>query len=107
MSKSRLNVVNPDDVVEQYGAHSMRLYEMFMGPLDAAKRGMVFRDGRSRYRRGRAGPLPQRLAALKGYCTAAALLAMLRSFRRLPEGQRDAYRPQKTVKADGRLGNVG
>jgi leucyl-tRNA synthetase len=37
MSKSRLNVVNPDDVVELYGAGSMRLYEMFMGPLDAAK----------------------------------------------------------------------
>ncbi len=37
MSKSRFNVVNPDDVVEQYGADSMRLYEMFMGPLDVAK----------------------------------------------------------------------
>src|SRR5262249_7167044 len=32
MSKSRGNVVNPDDVVNQYGADSMRLYEMFMGP---------------------------------------------------------------------------
>jgi leucyl-tRNA synthetase len=37
MSKSRFNVVNPDDVVEQYGADSVRLYEMFMGPLDVAK----------------------------------------------------------------------
>ena len=37
MSKSRFNVVNPDDVVEEYGADSMRVYEMFMGPLDAAK----------------------------------------------------------------------
>jgi leucyl-tRNA synthetase len=37
MSKSRFNVVNPDDVVEQYGADAMRLYEMFMGPLDVAK----------------------------------------------------------------------
>ncbi len=37
MSKSRFNVVNPDDVVEEYGADAMRLYEMFMGPLDAAK----------------------------------------------------------------------
>jgi leucyl-tRNA synthetase len=36
MSKSRGNVVNPDDVVEQYGADTLRLYEMFMGPLDAA-----------------------------------------------------------------------
>ena len=33
MSKSRGNVVNPDDIVEQYGADSLRLYEMFMGPL--------------------------------------------------------------------------
>lgn len=37
MSKSRGNVVNPDDVVEQYGADSMRLYEMFMGPLEQVK----------------------------------------------------------------------
>jgi leucyl-tRNA synthetase len=37
MSKSRFNVVNPDDVVEEYGADSVRLYEMFMGPLDVAK----------------------------------------------------------------------
>ncbi|WP_390405864.1 leucine--tRNA ligase [Lacticaseibacillus jixiensis] len=35
MSKSKGNVVNPDDVVEQYGADTLRLYEMFMGPLDA------------------------------------------------------------------------
>src|SRR5262249_35424968 len=37
MSKSRGNVVNPDDVVERYGADSLRLYEMFMGPLEATK----------------------------------------------------------------------
>jgi leucyl-tRNA synthetase len=37
MSKSRLNVVDPDDIVEQFGADAMRLYEMFMGPLDATK----------------------------------------------------------------------
>lgn len=37
MSKSRGNVVNPDDVVSQYGADSLRLYEMFMGPLEAVK----------------------------------------------------------------------
>ncbi|MBR5526052.1 leucine--tRNA ligase [Brochothrix thermosphacta] len=36
MSKSRGNVVNPDDVVEQYGADALRVYEMFMGPLDAS-----------------------------------------------------------------------
>jgi leucyl-tRNA synthetase len=37
MSKSRGNVINPDDVIEQYGADSLRLYEMFMGPLEATK----------------------------------------------------------------------
>lgn len=36
MSKSRGNVVNPDDVINQYGADTLRLYEMFMGPLDAS-----------------------------------------------------------------------
>ncbi len=35
MSKSKGNVVNPDDVVEEYGADTLRLYEMFMGPLDS------------------------------------------------------------------------
>jgi leucyl-tRNA synthetase len=52
MSKSRGNVVNPDAVVAEYGADSLRLYEMFMGPLEAVKpwqtaqiQGMVrFRD---------------------------------------------------------------
>jgi leucyl-tRNA synthetase len=37
MSKSRYNVVNPDEVIDIYGADAMRLYEMFMGPLDVAK----------------------------------------------------------------------
>jgi leucyl-tRNA synthetase len=37
MSKSRGNVVNPDDVVKEYGADSMRLFEMFMGPLEEMK----------------------------------------------------------------------
>jgi leucyl-tRNA synthetase len=37
MSKSRGNVVNPDEVVKEYGADSLRLYEMFMGPLEATK----------------------------------------------------------------------
>jgi leucyl-tRNA synthetase len=37
MSKSRGNVINPDAIVEDYGADSLRLYEMFMGPLEASK----------------------------------------------------------------------
>ncbi len=37
MSKSRGNVINPDTVVKQYGADSLRLFEMFMGPLEAVK----------------------------------------------------------------------
>lgn len=36
MSKSRGNVVNPDDVINEYGADTLRIYEMFMGPLDAS-----------------------------------------------------------------------
>ncbi len=37
MSKSKLNVVNPDDVINAYGADAMRLYELFMGPLEVQK----------------------------------------------------------------------
>jgi leucyl-tRNA synthetase len=37
MSKSRYNVVNPDDIVDAHGADSLRLYEMFMGPLEVTK----------------------------------------------------------------------
>jgi leucyl-tRNA synthetase len=37
MSKSRGNVINPDSIVAEYGADSLRLYEMFMGPLEASK----------------------------------------------------------------------
>ena len=37
MSKSRGNVINPDDIVEEFGADSLRLYEMFMGPLEQVK----------------------------------------------------------------------
>mgnify|MGYP003615836363 CR=1 FL=1 len=37
MSKSKYNVVNPDDIAEEYGADCLRLYEMFLGPLEQAK----------------------------------------------------------------------
>ena len=37
MSKSRGNVVNPDDVVKEFGADAFRLFEMFLGPLEMAK----------------------------------------------------------------------
>jgi leucyl-tRNA synthetase len=37
MSKSRGNVINPDDIIKSYGADAMRVYEMFMGPLEVSK----------------------------------------------------------------------
>ena len=37
MSKSKGNVINPDDMINQYGADSLRVYEMFMGPIEASK----------------------------------------------------------------------
>jgi leucyl-tRNA synthetase len=37
MSKSRGNVINPDDIIREFGADSMRVYEMFMGPLEVSK----------------------------------------------------------------------
>jgi leucyl-tRNA synthetase len=37
MSKSKLNVVNPDDIIQEYGADTLRLYEMFLGPLEQSK----------------------------------------------------------------------
>jgi leucyl-tRNA synthetase len=37
MSKSRGNVINPDDIIKNYGADAMRIYEMFMGPLEVSK----------------------------------------------------------------------
>lgn len=37
MSKSKLNVVNPDDLIERYGADTLRMYEMFLGPIELAK----------------------------------------------------------------------
>src|SRR5690606_643210 len=37
MSKSKYNVVNPDEICKQYGADTLRMYEMFLGPLEQAK----------------------------------------------------------------------
>ena len=37
MSKSKYNVVNPDAICEQYGADTLRMYEMFLGPIEQAK----------------------------------------------------------------------
>jgi leucyl-tRNA synthetase len=37
MSKSKFNVVNPDDIIERYGADTLRMYEMFLGPLEQSK----------------------------------------------------------------------
>ena len=56
MSKARGNVVNPDDVVREYGADSLRLYEMFMGPLEQVKPWQSQRDaGRASLPRPRRG----------------------------------------------------
>ncbi|MDR2965825.1 MAG: leucine--tRNA ligase [Treponema sp.] len=41
MSKSRGNVINPDDIIKEYGADALRIYEMFMGPLEATKPWMM------------------------------------------------------------------
>ena len=74
MSKSRGNVVNPDDVIAQYGADAMRLYELFMGPA---------REGRALVDRGhpRLLPLP------------AAHLAAVRRRGRRPASRRPRSRP--------------
>ena len=37
MSKSKYNVVNPDDICDQYGADTLRMYELFLGPIEQAK----------------------------------------------------------------------
>ena len=37
MSKSKFNVVNPDEICEHYGADTLRMYEMFLGPIEQAK----------------------------------------------------------------------
>ena len=37
MSKSMFNVVNPDDIVDKYGAATLRIYELFLGPLEQSK----------------------------------------------------------------------
>ncbi len=47
MSKSRGNVVNPDEIVREYGADSLRLYEMWMGPLEAHKKNLTIIQGLS------------------------------------------------------------
>ena len=60
MSKSRGNVVNPDDILKEYGADAFRLYEMFMGPLE-----MV--EAVEHERRGRRVSFPRpRLAFVRG-----------------------------------------
>jgi leucyl-tRNA synthetase len=37
MSKSKFNVVSPDDIIERFGADTLRMYEMFLGPLEQSK----------------------------------------------------------------------
>ena len=52
MSKSMFNVVNPDDIVERYGADTLRLYEMFLGPLEQSKPPSVFVKKKIKMRAG-------------------------------------------------------
>jgi leucyl-tRNA synthetase len=71
MSKSRGNVVSPDTVIDQYGADAMRLYEMFMGPLEKAPLRDVHgtaREGGAVVRRGdsRPAPLPAARPSARG-----------------------------------------
>jgi leucyl-tRNA synthetase len=93
MSKSRGNVVNPDIIVEKYGADALRLYEMFLGPLDAVKpwdsRGI---GGMNRFLRriwnhftdGTGGPSPR---FLEGYVETAETLSILNeTIQRVREG---------------------
>src|SRR3546814_8614070 len=80
MSKSRFNVVNPDDIIEQYGADTLRMYEMFLGPLEQSKpwntngiEGVfkflrkfwkLFHDDELRFRVSDEKPAPEELKAL-------------------------------------------
>ncbi len=71
MSKSRGNVINPDDVVKEYGADTLRLYEMFMGPLEQIKpwntRGVegLYRFLQKVWRLAQRAPAAQQDAALE------------------------------------------
>ena len=62
MSKSMFNVVNPDDIVERYGADTLRLYEMFLGPVEQSKP-----VGHQRHRRSE----PVHKEALEPFCACA------------------------------------
>ena len=69
MSKSRGNVVNPDDIVAEFGADTMRVYEMFMGPLQVSKpwstAGLVGVSRLPRARLGHLGKADRRQGALR------------------------------------------
>ncbi len=84
MSKSRGNVVNPDDIVNEYGADTMRLYEMFIGDFEKAAPGI---------------PLP--LRAVSGSLTAFGIFTRCGGWRRLPPGlEAPIHRTIKKVTED-------
>ena len=66
MSKSRGNVINPDDIVNAYGADTLRTYEMFIGTFDAAAAWSD--DGVKGCRRFLVGRWRQRLPSFLGAC---------------------------------------
>ena len=110
MSKSRGNVVNPDDVIAEFGADSMRLYEMFIGPLDKgapwSTEGIpgvarfLQRAWRLLVRRGRRGRAARGARRRRGHAGAGASASRRRSqgVTRRPRG--DALQ-HRDLEADG------
>lgn len=86
MSKSMFNVVNPDDIVERYGADTLRLYEMFLGPLQQSKpwdtNGI---DGVSRFLKKLWGMMEQTLAAEEKEPTEAELRTIHKLIRKVTD----------------------
>jgi leucyl-tRNA synthetase len=87
MSKSRGNVVNPDDIVKEFGADVLRLYEMFMGPLEAVKPWQTAQLAGVLRFRDRVFQLVQRLTAVAGRSEDASVSLLRRDFPATPRGQ--------------------
>ena len=101
MSKSRGNVVNPDDIVTSFGADALRLYEMFMGPLEAVKPWQTSQvQGVVRFRE-KVFQLVKQTAAASPSCSSADELSDSRSLcPELVELTRDMHKTIKKVTRD-------